>query len=98
MRTLILAIAVLAGACTGDTPSTKGRKCTGSTYDMCLDEHNCTSAMCHSFNDQGFQVCTVSCTVGDDSTCPKGVDGQKGTCDATGVCVPAMPNDCTLQL
>ncbi len=94
MRTLIFAFAMLA-ACTGDSPSTKGRACSGSTYDLCLDEHNCTSMTsmtCRNFATEGFQVCTQTCT----TTCPKGVDGQSATCDENGFCKPTMPNDCHL--
>ncbi len=98
MRTLIFAIAMLA-ACSGDTPSTKGRACTGNTYDPCLDEHNCTSmtaTTCRNYATEGFQVCTQTCTPGG-SACPKGVDGQSATCDENGFCKPVAANDCTPQ-
>lgn len=103
MRMLIATLLVLAGACTGAAPG-GSRTCAGNLYDSCLDEHDCMSANCFNFMSAQFQVqfqvCTVSCSVGDDTPCLANDHGQKATCKsiggtAAGVCTPPAENDCT---
>lgn len=101
MRTLLTALAVLfAGACAGDSPSSSGvdsgRKCEGKLYDRCLEEHDCgaTQPDCHNFAGDNIQVCTKTCTVGDDATCGTTLDGRAATCNMMGICKPPGANDC----
>lgn len=101
MRTLICALALLfAGACAGDSPASStvdsGRKCDGQLYDRCLEEHDCgtTQPDCRNFAGDNFQVCTKTCTFGDDSTCGTTLDGRAATCNMMGICKPPSPNDC----
>jgi len=105
MRMLIATLLVLAGACTGAAPS-GSRTCAGNLYDSCLDEHDCMSANCFPFKTAQFQVefqvCTISCTVGDDAPCMTNDRGQKATCKSRGIdpptagfCTPPTENDCT---
>src|SRR3569623_1031550 len=89
-----LAFVLVLAACSGDTPPAvdadpRGPTCTGVAYDSCATEHDCmTSApMCHTFQSQGFQVCTTVCTEGAANTCPTG-----GTCTAMGSSVPTAAN------
>jgi hypothetical protein len=93
MRSLIPALVWLA-ACAGDAPHSQ-RTCNGSLYDPCLQEHDCMSMDCRPFAGDGFQVCTTTCATGDDSTCPAGPAGEKGTCNMMGVCKPPAANGCT---
>ena len=90
MRMMLLSLALVA-ACSGDAPS--GRSCDGTLYDKCADEHECMSANCHNFMDKQFQVCSISCTVGDDSPCMFTAEGGKATCVA-GICTPPSANVC----
>lgn len=99
MRTLITTLVVLiVGACTGSAPANfdSGRTCNGTIYDRCLQEHDCMpEAMdCRPFTGDGFQVCTKTCTVGDDASCGKTLDGRQATCNSLGICKPPGPNDC----
>jgi hypothetical protein len=104
MRMLIATLLVLAGACTGAAPG-GSRTCAGNLYDACLDEHDCMSHSCFNFMTAQFQVqfqvCTVTCTVGDDTPCMANDHGQKATCkpmaagSTAGVCTPPTENDCT---
>ncbi len=98
MRMLIATLLVLAGACTGAAPS-GSRTCAGNLYDACLDEHDCMSGNCVNFMAARFQVCSVSCTVGDDTPCMTNDRGQPATCKAVtgtaGICTPPAENDCT---
>lgn len=88
---MLLSLA-LASACSGDPPASN-RMCDGTLYDRCSDEHECVSGVCHNFMDKQFQVCSVACTVGDDSPCMSTVEGGKATCVA-GVCTPPAANVC----
>jgi hypothetical protein len=92
-----LALVVLAGiaGCAGDAPPDIEHSCTGELYDSCLQEHECTSNNCRSFAADGIQVCTMTCTAGDDSTCPKTADGKTVTCNQMGICKPPAANNCT---
>lgn len=47
-----------------------GAACDGSVYDFCDSGSDCQSGMCHLFQASGFQVCTTTCSPGDDSSCP----------------------------
>jgi hypothetical protein len=105
MRTLITLLALAcAGACAGSSPSAShvdaGRTCDGALYDPCADEHNCPmTGICQSFNDVGFEACSKTCTVGDDTTCPVTNDGRSATCTMVGsmaVCKPPAPNNCLI--
>ena len=77
MRKLIATLLVLAGACTGASPS-GSRTCAGNLYDACREEHDCMSDKCFNFMSANFQVCSVICTVGDDSPCMTNDRGQIG--------------------
>lgn len=100
MRMLIVAtLLVLAGACTGASPSGT-RTCAGNLYDACLDEHDCMVGTCVPFMAAKFEVCSISCTVGDDTPCMANDRGQKATCvmiqgTSNAVCTPPAENDCT---
>ena len=100
MRTLITSLLLLVTACAGDSPAAvdSGRACNGTLYDHCLSEHDCGSmnADCRSFASDGFEVCTKSCTVGDDASCGMSLDGRPATCNMMGICKPAGANDCAL--
>jgi hypothetical protein len=99
MRILMMTLVVLvAGACSGNTPASidSGRVCNGQLYDSCLQEHDCTSQNCRNFLNDGFTVCTMTCTVGDDTSCGKTLDGRQAICDQ-GICKPPGPNDCVLM-
>jgi len=93
----MIALALVVGACAGDSPGDTGRLCAGNLYDICHSEHDCLPANgdCHNFASAGFQVCSKGCTVGDDSTCGSTSDGQQATCVAPGVCTPPAANPCT---
>ena len=99
MRMSITALLVLVAACTGDAPPSN-RTCDGTLYDACSDEHDCLSNNCHNFMMQQFQVCSTTCTVGDDSPCMTTFDGKKATCIAisttgnAGICTPPAANNC----
>jgi hypothetical protein len=101
ITTLTLAVSLLGGACSGSTPAEShidsGRACNGLLYDRCLTEHDCPTAGitdCHSFAADGIEVCTKTCTVGDDASCGTTLDGRPATCNAMGVCKPPSSNDC----
>ena len=90
-----LAIALLV-ACQGSPPASvesdpRGPRCAGETYDLCTEEHDCTSMLCQPFPTQGFQVCSIACGTG----CPNDKSGQMGVCD-NGVCRPSAANMCHL--
>jgi hypothetical protein len=94
---LALALAVLAGiaGCAGVAPPDTEHSCTGELDVSCLQEHECTSNNCRSFAADGIQVCTMTCTAGDDSTCPRTTDGKTVTCNQMGICKPPAANACT---
>jgi hypothetical protein len=92
-----LAFAIWLMACTGSTPpeidaNPNGPRCNGNDYDLCQEEHDCTSMLCQTFA-EGFTVCTVACG----SACPPDKTGAAGVCDpVTSVCKPSAPNMCHL--
>jgi hypothetical protein len=92
---IAMLLVLLAGACTGDAPASH-RTCAGNLYDACLQEHDCMSENCHNFMAEGFQVCSTTCTPGNDTPCMTTLDGKKATCGASGICTPPAPNDCQL--
>jgi hypothetical protein len=47
------------------------------------------SANCKLFSGLGVQVCTTTCTPGDNTPC------GAGTCNNMGICKPAAANSCT---
>ena len=103
MRILITTLVLLiVGACTGSTPANvdSGRACDSRAYDLCLDEHTCASMICRGFPAAGgtpaFEVCSMTCTVGNDAPCGMTADGRPATCDM-GFCKPPGPNDCVLR-
>ena|ERR1041384_2985950 len=97
MRISIAALALLAllAGCAGDAPPDSERRCLGEVYDPCLQEHECMDNNCRFFMADGIQVCTTSCTAGDDSTCPAMADGRTATCNMMGICKPPAANPCT---
>jgi hypothetical protein len=68
--------------------------CTNAIYDPCTSAAQCTSGSCQLFQQSGFQVCTTTCTPGDNTTCPM-QNGQPATCNGMGICKPAAANSCT---
>jgi len=92
---IAMLLVLLVGACTGGEPA-NNRTCAGNLYDTCLQEHDCMSGNCHNFMVEGFQVCSTTCTPGDDTPCMTTLDGQKATCSSGGICTPPAPNDCKL--
>jgi hypothetical protein len=68
--------------------------CTGAVYDPCTDGSQCQSGTCKLFQQAGIQVCTQSCTPGDNSTCPD-LDGQPAQCNNMGICKPPGARSCT---
>ena len=90
-----LVAAVVGGACAGDAGGTP--QCSKQLYDSCRDEHDCTSALCRPFADIDLPVCTMMCTAGDNSTCPK-QHGVEVTCGADSLCHPPKANSCSLGL
>jgi hypothetical protein len=101
MRILSLALALGLSGCSGNSPAEvdadpRGPTCTKQPYDLCGTEHDCTSGNCRPFPAEGFQVCTQSCTPGDNTSCPQPMTGM-AVCDATtSLCKPAAPNHCHL--
>jgi hypothetical protein len=93
------AFVLVLAACSGSNPPNidadpRGPACTGSAYDLCVTEHDCPTTaapLCHTFQSDGFQVCTTACTAGGTDTCPAG-----GTCNAMGICKPTAANMCHL--
>lgn len=69
--------------------------CTGAAYDPCTDVTQCMTGMvCQDFAQQGIEVCSPSCTPGDNTTCPT-QNGQPATCNNKGLCKPAAANSCS---
>jgi hypothetical protein len=96
MRSLLLLTAL--AACSGDQPADidanpAGPLCTKATYDLCSTEHDCTSGLCHYFNNE-FMICTQSCDAS--NPCPNDKNGTAGTCNGMGICKPSAPNMCHL--
>ena len=63
--------------------------CTGALYDPCTDNTQCMSGNCKAFGGAGIQVCTVTCTPGDNTPC------GAGTCNNMGICKPNAANSCS---
>src|SRR5262245_48555813 len=95
MRISIPCLALLVAAgCAGDPPPGSGRACSGDLYDACLQEHDCMSNNCRSFQGDGIQVCTQGCSAS--VPCPKTSDDKTVMCDMeTGSCKPPAANACT---
>ena len=91
---ITIVLVLVAAACAGDETSNT-RTCAGNLYDACLSEHDCALQNCHNFMAQGFQVCSTTCTPGNDAPCMTTADGRKATCNAMGICVPPAANDCS---
>lgn len=73
---------------------TTSAACTNAVYDPCTDASQCTSGKCQVFAQQGIQVCTQTCTPGDNTTCPM-QNGVAAQCNNMGICKPASANTCT---
>jgi hypothetical protein len=52
------------------------------------------SNFCHDYNGAGLTVCTITCTPGDNSTCPVDATGSNGFCNNMGNCKPSQANVC----
>ena len=69
--------------------------CNGALYDPCTGSATqCQSGICQLYQQAGIQVCTQSCTPGNDATCPP-QNGVPATCNNMGLCKPAAANACT---
>lgn len=98
MRSLVFVFVLGLAACTGSSPPEVGPPpCSMDLYDPCLSEHGCKSDVCRPFGSGSdvFSACTIPCTAGDNSSCMVG--SATGTCNASGFCEPAAPNDCAPQ-
>ncbi|HUS32673.1 MAG TPA: hypothetical protein VMZ53_29430 [Kofleriaceae bacterium] len=82
------------GTGSGSGSGTSAATCTNAVYDPCTNASQCTSGKCQLFNQQGIQVCTQTCTPGDNTTCPT-QNGQAATCNNMGICKPPAANSCT---
>lgn len=71
-----------------------GPPCTGAAYDPCSDNTQCNSGNCRLFSSSSLQVCTTTCTPGDNTTCPQ-QNGQPAQCNNMGICKPIAANVCT---
>jgi hypothetical protein len=88
-----VALAIALAACAGDVPEGGNPSvCSGDAFDTCIEEHDCGSGLCQNFIDAGFQVCSQGCDA--NTPCPNDVTGAPATCNANGVCQPAMANEC----
>ena len=89
--------AAATGGSNGDTggsgSNTTAAACTGAAYDPCTDNTQCMSQNCKAFGGAGLEVCTVTCTPGDDTGCLQ--NGVQGTCNNMGICKPPAANNCT---
>ena len=90
---------LVSSACAGDAPANVdanplGPMCSKLLYDLCSEEHDCTSGNCHNFMNEGFQVCTQTCN--DQAPCPADRNGTPGECNAMGICKPSAANMCHL--
>jgi hypothetical protein len=83
-----------SGSGSGSGTGTTAAACTNAVYDPCTDASQCTSGTCQLFMQQGIQVCTTTCTPGDNTTCPM-QNGQPATCNNMGICKPPAANSCT---
>lgn len=72
-----------------------GNVCMGKAYDPCTANTQCMSGNCHLFQAQNLQICTATCTPGNNATCPPDKNGMNGMCNNMGICRPAVANDCT---
>ena len=98
-------VMVVAVACSGSSTTHvdasnidtmgSGPACTGAVYDNCTMASQCMSTNCHLYMGNGFQVCTTTCTPGNNSTCPVDATGSNGFCNNMGICKPAAANTCT---
>lgn len=91
MRSLPVVLVLSLGACAGDNPTTVPT-CTAKVYDLCRDEHDCTTANCRPFG--SIQVCTQACS--DTAPCPNDANGNTVAC-TNALCQPTVANNCTLN-
>lgn len=87
---LVLVVSIVA-ACAGDDPVTTPA-CTAKVYDVCRDEHDCSTANCRPFG--SIQVCTQACS--DTVPCPNDKAGNTVACSNM-LCTPTVANDCKLN-
>jgi len=99
MRVILIAFVIAVVGCgggdKGGVPDADPAApvCTGVIYDNCTSNTQCMSGMCHLFSGE-FQVCTQTCTAGDNSTCPQSAGGTTPKCNNRGICKPAINNMC----
>jgi hypothetical protein len=96
MRNLAILI-LMFGACTsgddGGTPVKMDAPSAGAFGATCTTvtdtgSTECTSGVCtNTFDTLGHSACSLKCTAGDGSTCPKGADGTM-KCNMKGYCKP----------
>ncbi len=77
------------GSNTGSNTGSNLPACTGALYDPCTSNAQCMSQNCKAFGGAGIEVCTVTCTPGDNTPC------GAGTCNNMGICKPPAANACT---
>ena len=102
MRFVVVLAALLAGvgACKGDAPADidanpAGPACTKALYDLCVEEHDCTSGVCKNFEASGFQVCSQPCDP-TSNPCPNDSTGAPAEWNAMKICKPAAATMCPL--
>jgi hypothetical protein len=81
--------AVLQNGGGSGSGSSSSNACTGALYDPCTSNAQCMSGNCHVYSGQGIQVCTATCTPGDNTPC------GAGTCNNMAICKPNAANTCT---
>ena|SRR5437868_5924461 len=91
MQRLLLACLFLLGACSGDSKTPDAGITNAAFGATCVTPSDtsteCASHVCtNTFDMLGHPVCSQTCTVGMDSTCPSGSTGMK--CNMKGYCKP----------
>jgi hypothetical protein len=92
MHRFLLACALVASACSSDTPSTPDAPAGAAFGATCTTVTNtsteCASQVCtNTFDMLGHAVCSQTCTFGMNDTCPAGATGTK-MCNMKGFCKP----------
>jgi hypothetical protein len=103
---ILLALALLGTACTGEDPKTtvdastsdvQSRTCDGRAYDSCTDTATSSDCMdgltCRFYGTQNFTICSPLCDAS--NPCPPDENGMPVNCNQMGRCRASAPNTCT---